>query len=529
MQLPRKILNWILIGALMIVWICVPLSVAADGARTIGSPFSDMLADAAITTDGGVILAGYTRTLDTRSDDILLVKLDSEGYLQWSKTYGGTEQDRGSAVIQTTDGGYMIVGSTMSFGAGLDDAWILKLDNTGEPIWQVTYGSESGDTAWDVIQDSGGNYIVVGVSSPFEGAPDGSIWILELDSDGDIVWKNGYIDDNYDAVFSLSVTAAQDGTYLITAGVSDVRTPGSANFWFLKIDSMGDLVWPRVVDGGHADISRAAALTKDGGFVLVGFTSSFGEEDYDAWVIKHNAKNEIEWQKNYDTSGDDRTNTVCALDDGSLVLAGTTKSLGSGTRDILFIKLNPDGQVLWERIFGGEGDELISSLLNSPNGGFIAAGYTSSFGAKKTDFWMLKLNDNGEIENCQSIADISVQTSDTDVRATTPSVQSVIVPEDTSSTNVDGIDCTLTVGDICESSEPFEISEDTGQDPVNSQNSEDSEESIAKIEANGDDGDEDEDGGGGNVSVIIGIVVGVLIVGLVMFAIVRRRQRKMQG
>jgi len=418
------------------------------GPKIFGDTNKNILSDVIATSDGGFIFTGYN-SFGSRKD-VLVIKLDSDLNTEWSKTYGASNQNTGNSIIETNDGGFIVVGGTSLYGEGFNGAWVLKIDNFGEIIWQHVYGSSGSDTAYKIIQNSDGDYIIAGVSTSFTSGST-VLWVLKLDADGKIIWQNGYPDENYDMVFSVSLSYTSDETFLIAAGISEFFTSGSADFWFMEIDSSGSLLWPRRIQGELADVSRSIVSLGDQGFIVAGDTASSGAGGKDAWIIKYDNENAIEWQKTYGDTGNELATVICPTSDGGFIVAGSTTSSSKGAKDVWFAQLDNNGNILWQKTFGGEKDDVITSLITTADGGFLAAGYTSSFDARNTDFWAFKINNQFEFEQCLDIEDMSLKVSDTDMLSTPASAWDAQTDGEKTKTDIIGLEIEdLLIKNICE-------------------------------------------------------------------------------
>lgn len=267
---------------------------------------------------------------------------------QWAISYGGNDSDLARTIQQTNDGGYIIAGDTRSFGAGLNDIWILKLNSDGAIEWQLIYGGSYDDAACSVSQTNDGGYIVAGNTESF-GAGLIDIWILKLDSYGSVEWCQIYGADDYDFVSSIQQTS--DDGYIVAAftySFADYYTEG----WILKLDSNGAIEWQRTYGAsGHSQIKDemdyfySIQQTEDGGYIVGGATRSFDAGVNDGWLLKLSSSGAVEWQRTYGSSEPDSSDSVQQTADGGYVAAGYTKSYGAGANDFLVLRLYSDGNI----------------------------------------------------------------------------------------------------------------------------------------------------------------------------------------
>jgi len=358
---------------------------------------------------------------------------------QWARTYGGSYYDFGRYIKQTSDGGYIVAGETYSFHTGPEDVWILKLSSTGAIEWQKIYGGSDRDCANSIQQTSDGGYIVAGFTLSF-GAGACDIWILKLTSIGAIEWQHTYGGSGPDYAYSIQQTS--DGGYIV-AGSVFFYDPKELEALVLKLDSYGNIEWQRTYGGWDSDCAYSIQQTSDGGYVVAGLTDSFGAGGFDnIWVLKLTLIGSIEWQRTYGTSSEHFNYSIHQSSDGGYILAGYTYSFSSGYNDDIWIlKLDLKGDIEWQRSYGGEANDYAYSIQQTSDGGYIVAGSAESFSVGSGDFFVLKLYSDGDIDpSCGFIGisdaivlDSNVIPEDTDVTPTDTN----ITPQDTSITPQD--------------------------------------------------------------------------------------------
>lgn len=380
---------------------------------TYGGDEIDGVASIQQTSDGGYIVAGITNSFGAGESDFLVLKLDASGGIQWQKTYGGDNRDTPTSIQQTADGGYIVAGWTDSFGVGYMDIWVLKLAGNGNVQWQKTYGGSYVDVATS-IQQIGGGYIVAGYSyTEFFGASKSDFWVLKLDSSGNIQWQKTYGGGNDEWATSIWQTG---GEGYIVAGWTRSFGAGLSDFWVLKLDSGGNVLWQKTYGSGESDHAKPIQQTSDGGYIVAGYTDSFGAGVMDLWVLKLDSSGNVLWQNTYGGSNYDWASSIQQTSDGGYIVAGYTYSFGSGLMDFWVLKLNSRGGVQWQKVYGGGSWDSPWSIHQTVDGGYIVAGTTDSFGAGNADFWVLKLKPEGTIDpSCDFIQDTNVSGVDTNV------------------------------------------------------------------------------------------------------------------
>lgn len=318
---------------------------------------------------------------------------------QWAKTYGGfsDEMIKGYFSIKaTSDGGYIVACTTWSFDLGGGDIWILKLDSYGNIEWQRTYGTGQEDCPYAGIHEvKDGGYIVAGFTMASTYGTH-VYWVLKLSSKGDIEWQRTYGDEN-EADYPYCIQLTSDGGYII-AGITWSFGAGACDIWILKLTSYGDIEWQRTYGGSGDDwVCESIHQTGDGGYIVGGSTTSFGAGSYDFWVLKLAANGDIEWQRTYGGKDSEYAFSIHPTEDGGYIIGGYTETHGAGHRDGWILKLSAAGNVEWQRTYGGEAGEICAVIYPTHDGGYIFASGTSSFGGGGKDIWIVNLNKHGDI------------------------------------------------------------------------------------------------------------------------------------
>jgi uncharacterized delta-60 repeat protein len=424
---------------------------AVSFAKTFGGTNWDGASSVHQTSDGGYILAGYTLSFGAGSNDIFLIKTDANGNIIWAKTYGGTNDDGASSVQQTSDGGYIVAGFTSSFGAGLSDVFLVKTDANGNVIWAKTYGGTDYDLAYSVQQTSDGGYIVAGFTFSF-GAGYLDIFLIKTDANGNIQWAKTYGGTSNDYAYSVQQTS--DGGYIL-AGWTYSFSASSDDILLIKTDANGDVQWAKTYGGTDSDFAYSVQQTSDGGYILAGLTRSFGAGSDDILLIKTDANGDIIWAKTYGGTNDDLAYSVQQTSDGGYILAGLTRSFGAGYLDIFLIKTDANGNIQWAKTYGGTSRDEAYSVQQTSDGGYMVAGYTQSFGAGGYDIFLIKTDANGDMGSCGIVQDASPTETTPSPTVTTfsPSISSPSPTVNSPSPTVTSP--TLTVSEPC----PLSISE----------------------------------------------------------------------
>ena len=343
------------------------------------------------TADGGYAIAGYTLSYGEGGEDLYALKLDADGSIVWTRTVGGTGGDRGNAIIQTTDGGYAIAGYTQSFGSGGADLYLVRLDANGNVSWTRTVGGSAADLGWSVVQSSDGGFVVAGYTGSF-GAGSYDYYVVKLSATGVLLWTRTIGGSAADYGFSVIETV--DGGFAV-AGYANGYGSGN-DAYIVKLDSNGNVIWNTLVGGSSNEECYDIIQTSDVGYVITGNTASFGAGGYDTYIVKLDSSGSISWSRTVGGTGQDYGRSVISTADNGYAVAGHTQSFGAGTADFYMIKLDNSGNVDWTRTVGGTAWEDAYALVQTTDGGYVLGGYTNSFGAAGVDnIYLVKLDSNG--------------------------------------------------------------------------------------------------------------------------------------
>ena len=406
---------------LIIVLCAVPRPATADPwAKVYGESTPDWMSSVQETSDGGSIVAGYTESFGRAgASNMWVIKLAANGTINWERTYSGVPYDWASSIKETSDGGYIIAGYTECFGAQEGDAWVIKVDSSGDIVWERRYGGEFSDEATCIQQtddDEDGQkndgYIVAGRTKSF-GSSVSDMWVIKLSGAGDITWENRYGETDFDIASSIDQTS--DGGYIV-AGDSWNATSGAtvhSDMAVVKLGADGSIQWQKTYGDIDSDTASCVQETPDGGYILAGDTRSFTSIS-DIWILKLTSTGSVIWQKTYGG------NWSYAIDldqtsDGGYIVAGHTHDFGAGFSDILLLKLDSAGTIIWQKVYGGSGFEWAHAVEETTMGEYLVAGRTQSFGAGLDDALLLKVDSSGDIPDCSMIGMSTMTESDTSI------------------------------------------------------------------------------------------------------------------
>jgi hypothetical protein len=358
------------------------------------------------TADGGYVMAGSFYNVGMGDYDVYLVRTDNNGNLLWTKTFGGTGEDQGYCIVQASDGGFVIAGSTASFGAGVHDMYLLKTNASGNLQWSKTYGEIDYDYAYSLKQTNDGGYILAGRSFGFIPTY-GAVYLVKTDSTGNLLWAKGYgaTDFNY---WGTSVDQSADSGYVVTGHVYDFNT-GNMDAFLLKTAANGNLAWIKSYGGASNDYGNSVKLTADGGFAIGGSTESFGAGASDIYLVKTGDNGNLSWSKAVGGTIGDYGRQIRQSADGSYVISG---NIDTGPGDVYIVKTNSNGAFLWSKSYGGTSYvEYGESFYPTSDGGYVIGGSTMSYGSGGTDMYLIKTDSMGSSGCAISISAGSVNAS----------------------------------------------------------------------------------------------------------------------
>jgi uncharacterized repeat protein (TIGR02543 family) len=417
---------------------------SADGAeagwiKTHGGSNEDRFRSVVRTSDGGFAAAGYSnspdgdRPADKGSTDFIIAKFNANGDKLWMKNYGGSFYDNFESVTQTSDGGFAAAGFSDSRDGdlpgnkGATDFVIAKFDANGNKLWIKNSGGSNDDRFFSVTQTSDGGFAAAGYSKSTDGDLPGNngyydFVIAKFDSNGDKLWMKNYGGTNQNPDTFNSIIQTSDGGYAVAGNSysADGDLPGnkgSYDFIIAKFDADGNKMWIKNYGGSSSDSFVSIIQTSDNSFVASGFsTSSDGDLSadnkglYDAVIAKFDVNGNKLWIQIYGGTDLEEFYSVIQVADGGYAATGfSTSSDGDlpgnkGESDFLIAKFDTNGDKVWIQTYGGSDYDFFHSIVQAPDGGYVAAGYSTSSGGDlpvnkgKEDFVIAKFNANGNLQ-----------------------------------------------------------------------------------------------------------------------------------
>ena len=367
-------------------------------------------------------------TQNQGTHDYWVVKISSTGQLEWQKSLGGSQGETAYSIIQTNEGGYIVSGFTRSYTNdgditvhyGGEDIWVVKLDSQGNIEWEKSYGGSSNEGGNDIIQTIDGGYIIAGSSSSDDGDVSNNkggvdYWVVKITNTGMIEWEKNYGGSGNDS--AERILQLNDGSYIIvgttTSNDGDVSSnQGGNDFWIVKLQPDGLIEWEKTFGGSSSDVAKSINTTDDGGFIVAGYTRSsdgnistnYGGTDY--WVLKLSVSGNLQWEKSYGGTGEDYGEMVKQTQSGNYIISGYSGSNdiqvsnNHGSVDSWVMETNTSGSIIWAKCYGGSNWDSSSDFVFTNDNSIVFCGRTDSNDGDvsenngNSDYWIVKLEPN---------------------------------------------------------------------------------------------------------------------------------------
>ena len=342
------------------------------------------------------------------SSEAWIMDIDEYGDRNWHNTYGGKKEDVGKSIDAFSDNSFLLTCETESFGRGKKDIWLLKIDSNGKIIWDNTFGGKKNDIYGSTLVYSNNSIFISGqraIKNKFslksilkfssrkktQESANYRSFIARLNGKGETVWEK----DDFEDQKCVTSYMTPLGKNILIAGQKSTPFNGSGDAWVISMNKKGEVLWDANFGGRGADGGNYALITKDGGYLSVGYTDSYGFGKNDIWVIKTDFTGEKEWSKVYGGKLDDFGWGATESVDGGYVITGETFSFGNGQSDIYIFKIDSVGNKIWSNTFGGLSEDVGYSIVNSDDGGYVIASQTRSYGKGGNDGMIVKFDSLG--------------------------------------------------------------------------------------------------------------------------------------
>ena len=401
----------LLLCSILSFLLCFSLVVSVNGAsmwsQTYGGAGQEMARSLVATSDGGYAITGAWNYAG--STDFWLVKTDALGNMEWNQTYGnpGTGYEVAYSLVATSDGGYALAGlagtwPATSFSPNYTSFrfWLVKTDSFGNMEWNRTYGQGK---AHSLVSTSDGGYAMAGYPYSDTNGANVNAWLVKNDAAGNMQWNQTYGGTEVDTAYSLVATS--DGGYAL-AGHTRSFGAGNADFWLVKTDTFGNMLWSQTYGGEFSEEASSLVATADGGYAIAGYAQLTGSTDF--WLVKTDALGNVEWNQTYGATGpgwgsslvntSDTASSLVATSDGGYAIVGRIHAAGESVYNAFWlVKTDAFGNMEWNQTYEKNGSEFEESLIRASDGGYAIAGYTRVENTSQTDFWVVKTNEFGVV------------------------------------------------------------------------------------------------------------------------------------
>jgi hypothetical protein len=348
------------------------------------------------TSDGGYLLGGFTRSFGAGDIDGWIVKVNALGFMEWNKTYGGAAEDVLTSIIPTDDGGYLLGGHTFSFGAGTKDVWLIKIDSTGNALWNKTYGwyeYEDISVSGSIAKTNDGGYVIAATTRSFAAGGEDAL-LIKINSAGLVEWNKTYAGPSYDRFYTVLQT--NDGGFMCGGWTRSYGEGAETywNFWLVRTDSSGNALWNATYGGPHDSVTWGMVNAGNNEYIFAGThaagTFSYSGASSIAWWFKTNPNGNLMWNVTNEGEGSAYTTSITNANNGGYALCGVTGPASPSVWDVWLVKIDASGSIEWNVTYAGSGDDRAYSVVNTADGGYMVAGSTNSFGSGGLDFLLTK-------------------------------------------------------------------------------------------------------------------------------------------
>jgi len=324
---------------------------------------------------------------------------ESSDNILWQKTYGGDAEDVIRDLIITNDDSLIAVGSSSSWGDAWKSIWIMKLDSQGNNISNIFEGEKNYNLANSIVFTEDGNFIAAGESNWLH-CPScneqGKAWIAKINPDLHIIWEKYLGDDENNSIEQILSINSQGFT---VSGLTNSSETSEFNAWFAFLDWKGNYFWSKEYNNLFQDKATCILYLEEKGFLVAGHSQSRTMNKNDAWILKLTMDGNIEWEKHFTGSGINVINRIIPSVDSGILAVGYTTSKGVGWQDAWVIQLDKDGNLEWEKTFGGDKKDIIVSAIKTNKNKYLLAGNTSSGSKGKiSNAWVIQLDKDGNLE-----------------------------------------------------------------------------------------------------------------------------------
>ncbi len=373
--------------------------------KMYGGASDDIVNKVTLAHDGGYVFAGQTFSYGLGPGKMYMVKTDIYGNINWTKTFNGPlNNDNAFTIIQTSDSGYFLAGATQTIFNAVK-IFVVKTDMNGNMLWSKTISDSLStyDEISSVVETVNGDFVLLGHNAS-------DVYVVKIDGTGNLIWAKSYGGASFDS--GKSLITCSNGGYII-AGFTNTFGTGNSDAYVLRINDLGNLLWSKTFGGFQDDIFNSVRQTISGDFIFAGETSSFGSGANEVLLIKTDSAGNELWSKCYGGVLSETGWDLLLTDNNGVIIFGSTTSFGWGTGDLFLIKTDSDGNLLWSRAIGGSDEEDsqgYSNVLHTSDSGFVFIGNTYSFGSGFSDCYLVKTDSLGN-SGCNTLTASTLETT----------------------------------------------------------------------------------------------------------------------
>jgi hypothetical protein len=318
---------------------------------------------------------------------------DPNGRCTWERTYGGALKDKAYGIVALPDGGAVLAGHSNSQPGFGQDGWVLRVDRWGDRLWDRRVGGQGLDQIYGVV-DSGDGALVLGGHTRSQGSGESDFWILKIDLEGNLIWESTFGGRGDDRARSL--TATSSGHYALAGSTQSGDDP-EGDAWLVLVDAQGRSRWERSFGGPGEDGLFHVAALPDGDLAAAGYTQTGPDTGFDLWVMRLTPEGEMRWQRRFHRGVFDAGTAAVPTADNGLLLAGVTSQDAFRHDKVWVLRLDRDGELLWQKVLGGAKPDAAWAAAALPDNTYAVAAATASYGAGSTDAWLFCLDDAGNL------------------------------------------------------------------------------------------------------------------------------------
>ncbi|MCW4050851.1 MAG: hypothetical protein NWE89_14060 [Candidatus Bathyarchaeota archaeon] len=327
----------------------------------------------------------------------------------WERNYGIDREEVMYRIREMDDGGFLCLGYRYATSGYGKDMYIVRTDYDGRVLWENQYGGRDHDFGYAILRARDGNFVTIGSTSTST-SYDRDVFIVKFGYNGNLIWEREVRSSGYDEAYSAVRSTTGD---MFIAGSTSQTMHHIGDAMLMKTDPNGNLLWRKKYGGILEEDFRSIIATPDGGYLLAGMSQSYGNMNDDVFLVKTDSDGKLLWNKTYGGDGNDRANEIIKCSDGNYLMIGSSDSFTNGEHDIYLVKVDFEGNQIWDTYYGGDGDDFGNSAIEDRDSNIIVTGTTFSYGAGSADAFVMKIDTNGEEQLFETVGSVHYDSSNT--------------------------------------------------------------------------------------------------------------------